>query len=129
MSYTICIVRKKEVVMNKYKLFQIHLTDAEYNKINAEGHNSVEKHLTKIDMSFSDDPGALAKKAFDNAWYTHVSNITADSIEKVFEIGNIGPEENIERLAPMFSVSVGDVVEDPSGKKFVCASFGWNEVL
>ena len=47
----------------------------------------------------------------------------------MFEVGNIGPEENIERLAPMFSVSVGDVVEDPAGKKFVCASFGWNEVL
>ncbi len=51
--------------MNKYKLFQIHLTDAEYNKVNAEGHNSVEKHMTKLDMSFSDDPGALAKKAFE----------------------------------------------------------------
>ena len=46
----------------------------------------------------------------------------------MFETGNIGPEENIERLAPMHSVSVGDVVEEPSGKQFVCASFGWKEV-
>ena len=116
--------------MQKFKLYQIHLTDAEVDKVNAEGHNSVPKHLTKLDMSFAkNNVGSLAKKAMDNNWYTHVSNITADSMEKVFEIGNIGPEENIERLAPMFSVSVGDVVEDPSGKKFVCASFGWNEVV
>ena len=113
----------------KYKLYQIHLTDAEVDKVNAEGHNSVPKHLTKIDMSFAkNDTGSLAKKAMDNNWYTHVSNITADSMEKVFEIGNIGPEENIERLAPMYSVSVGDIVEDEDGNKSVVASFGFKEV-
>ena len=113
----------------KFKLYQIHLTEAEYNKVNAEGHNSVPKHLTKLDMSFAkDEVGLLAKKAMDNNWYTHVSNITADSMEKVFEIGNIGPEENIERLAPMYSVSVSDVVENEDGKQFVCASIGWQEV-
>ena len=46
----------------------------------------------------------------------------------MFEVGNIGPEENIERLAPMYSVSVGDVVENETGDQFVCASFGWKEV-
>ena len=34
----------------KYQLHQIHLTEAEYNKVNAEGHNSVPKHLAHIDM-------------------------------------------------------------------------------
>ena len=100
----------------KFKLFQIHLTEDEYNKVNAEGHNSVPKHLTKIDMSFTEEPGSLAKKAMDNNWYTHVSNITAKDIEDVFRVGNIGPEENIERLAPMFSVSVGDVVENENSR-------------
>ena len=113
----------------KFKLYQIHLTEAEYNKVNAEGHNSVPKHLTKLDMSFAkNDTGSLSKKAMDNNWYTHVSNITADSMEQVFEIGNIGPEENIERLAPMYSGSVSDVVENEDGKQFVCASIGWQEV-
>ena len=112
----------------KFKLYQIHLTEAEYNKVNAEGRDSVPKHIAHLDMSFSEDTGALAKKAMDNNWYTHVSNITADSIEGVFKVGNIGPEENIERLAPMYSVSVGDVVENENGDQFVCASFGWKEV-
>ena len=39
--------------MQKFKLYQIHLTDAEHDKVNAEGHNSVPKHLTKLDMSFA----------------------------------------------------------------------------
>tara|TARA_B100000963_G_scaffold1722_1_gene1289 strand:+ start:13880 stop:14227 length:348 start_codon:yes stop_codon:yes gene_type:complete len=113
----------------KFKLYQIHLTDAEVDKVNAEGHNSVPKHMTKLDMSFAkDEVGSLAKKAMDNNWYTHVSNITANDINHVFEVGNIGPEENIERLAPMYSVSVSDVVENENGDQFVCASVGWKEV-
>ena len=124
--YTIYIIKKED--MMKYKLFQIHLTEAEYNKVNAEGHDSVPKQVTKLDMSFSENTGALAKKAMNNNWYTHVSNITATNIEDVFKVGNMGPEENIERLAPMYSVSVGDVVEDETGSQFVCASFGWKEV-
>jgi len=112
----------------KFKLFQIHLTEAEHNKVNAEGHDSVLKHKSKLDMSFSKNVGSLAKTAMDNNWYTHVSNITAEGLEGVFEVGNIGPEENIERLAPMYSVSVADIVEDETGKQFVCASIGWKEV-
>ena len=37
-----------------YKLYQIHLTEAEHNQVNAEGHNSVPKHRLKLDMSFND---------------------------------------------------------------------------
>ncbi len=51
----------------KYKLFQIHVTEAEHNKINAEGHDSVEKHKMKLDMSFSKDEASIAKKAFELA--------------------------------------------------------------
>ena len=35
------------------------------------------------------------------------------------------PEENIQRLSPMYSVSVGDIIEDESGVKNVVASFGF----
>ena len=40
----------------------------------------------------------------------------------------MGPEENIERLSRMYSVSVGDIVEDETGKKSVVANFGFAEV-
>ena len=71
------------------------------------------------------DTKAIAQEAFDKGYYTHVSNINAPSLDKVFEYGNIGPEENIQRLCAMYSVSVGDVIEDESGVKNVVASFGF----
>ena len=49
-----------------------------------------------------------------------VAIVNANSFSHVFEIGNIGPEENIARLAPMRSVSVGDVIMHENGiAKFV----------
>ena len=115
----------------KYQLFQIHVTDAEVKKINAEGHNSVEKHKLKLDMSFArEKTSSIAKEAFDKGYYTHVSNITTDKgLEGVFEVGNIGPEENIERFAPMHSVSVADIIVDEEGNKNVVASLGFEEVV
>ena len=114
----------------KYQLLQIHLTDAEIDKVNSEGHNSVEKHKMKLDMSigFKKKIAPIAKKALELGYYTHVSNIMANDLDQVFEIGNIGPEENIERFHPMYSVSVADVIVDESGKKFVVASLGFEEV-
>ena len=113
----------------KYELHQIHLTDEEHNKVNAEGHNSVAKHKLHLDMNFSDTEEVLAKEAWDKGYYTHVSNITTDNgLEGVIEVGNIGPEENIERLSQMFSTSVGDIVIDSEGKKHVVASLGFKEV-
>ena len=47
----------------------------------------------------------------------------------MFEVGNVGPEEDIERLGSMHSVSVGDLVIDPAGNKHVVASCGFQEVF
>ena len=115
--------------MQTFKLYQIHLTDAEVDLINAEGHDAVHKQSLKLDMSFSkNDTGTVAADAFNRGYYTHVSNITADNLEGVFHTGNMGPEENIERLSRMYSVSVGDIVEDETGKQSVVANFGFAEV-
>ena len=111
-----------------YKLYQIQLTEAEYNKINAEGHNSVPKHKAKLDMSFNDNVAELASDAFSKGYYTHVSNIEAEGLEGVFEVGNIGPESSIERLGKMHSVSVADVVETPEGVRHVVASVGFEQL-
>ena len=37
-------------------------------------------------------------------------------------------EEQIERFAPMYSVSVGDIVEDENGKMSVVAGIGFQDV-
>ncbi len=115
--------------MALFKLYQIHLTDAEVDLINAEGHDAVHKQSLKLDMGLrKNDTGRVAADAFNRGYYTHVSNITAESLENVFTVGNMGPEENIERLSRMYSVSVGDIVEDETGKQSVVDSFGFKEV-
>ena len=114
----------------KYKIFQIKLTDAEVDLINEKGHDSVHKQSLKLDMNLrKNDTGRIAADAFNRGYYTHVSNITADSLEGVFHVGNVGPEENIERLSPMHSLSVGDIVEDGSGAMSVVAGYGFKYVI
>ncbi len=114
----------------QYKVYQIQLTNAEIDLINEKGHDAVHKQSLKLDMSFpgKKDTGSVAADAFKRGYYTHVSNITADNLEGVFHTGNMGPEENIERLTRMHSVSVGDIVEDATGKQSVVASYGFQEV-
>ena len=112
----------------KYAIYQIQLTDAQYDLINAEGHDAVPAHVAKLKMTmdFSGDKiGGLAYDAFEAGYYTHVSNIQADNANEVFEIGNIGPEENIERLTRMSSISVGDIIVDEEGQCIVVAPIGF----
>jgi hypothetical protein len=113
----------------KYKLLQIQLTDAEVDQVNATGHNSVPKQKARLGMDFADDIGVNAGKAFDAKYYDHVSNIVADDLNGVFHIGNMGPEENIERLGRMSSVSVGDIIEDEDGVRNVVDIAGFAEVV
>jgi len=119
-------------IMKKFKLYQIHTTKEEDDLINAEGHDAVPKHKMHLDMTFrkQEDTGAIAKQAFDLGYYSHVSNIIAKSFEGVFSVGNMGPESQIERFADcsMYSVSVGDIVEDEDGNKSVVAGMGFKEV-
>lgn len=117
--------------MAVYKIWQINLTDAEIDTINAAGdHGAVPKNVLrmKIETSFGKPVGHLVKEAFEKGYYRHVSNITANSLEGAFEVGNIGPEANIERFAPMHSLSVGDVVLDQDGMFHMVASFGFDAV-
>jgi|TARA_B110000977_G_scaffold136959_1_gene173936 lipoate-protein ligase A len=112
----------------KYAIYQIQLTDNQYDLINAKGHMSVPAHVAKMDMTmdFSGGKiGGLASDAWENGFYTHVSNIEAVDVNQVFEIGNIGPEENIERLSRMSSLSVSDVIVDEEGQIIVVAPVGF----
>lgn len=54
-----------------------------------------------------------------------VATIEADSLDEVFEIGNMGPEERITRLAPMHSISVGDIIVDENGLGYIVRPYGW----
>lgn len=112
----------------KFAIYQIQLTDEQVDTINAKGHNSVPAHKMKLDMTmdFSGHKiGGLASESWEAGYYKHVCNINAEDYNEVFEIGNIGPEQNIERLARMSSISVGDVIVGEDGTLAVVASMGF----
>lgn len=109
-----------------FKVFQIQLDNALIDLINAEGWECHTKALAYSNAGFGKMDIALDH--FEDV-FTHVANIIADDLEHLFEISNMGLEDRIERLGRMSSVSVGNVVEDESGHRFVCASFGWKEIV
>lgn len=116
----------------KYELMQIHLSDSEIMEINrSNDHSAIPKAKMKIamQMDFSGVKAShIASEAYSKGFYDHVSNIEANDLDEVYEIGNIGPEDAIERLGRMHSVSVGDIIIDEEGNKFLVASFGFKEV-
>ena len=105
--------------MKTFKIFQIHLTDAEVNTINETGdHFAVPKQAARLRLQFgTDNPKAaddLVNDAFTKGFFEHV--------------GNIGPEENIERFSQMHSISVGDVILDEDGMMWLTAQVGFQPV-
>ena len=110
-----------------YQVYQIKLTKEEIALINSTGdHTVVPANDLKQKMVFAKGRlGGYAAEAWDSGYYTHVANITAEDYDQVFEIGNIGPEQNIERIAQMYSVSVGDMIIAEDGTQVVVDSFGF----
>jgi hypothetical protein len=112
----------------KFAVYQIQLTDDQLRTINAKGFDAVPAKKAQLDMTMDfggSKIGGLASDAWDRGYYTHVANITADNYNEVFEIGNIGPEQNIERLARMHSISVGDMIIGEDGSMAVVSSYGF----
>ena len=60
--------------------------------------------------------------------YQEVCTIEADDLDEVFQIGNIGPEEKIERLNRMHSISVGDVIMTETYECYVVKGFGFERL-
>jgi len=104
------------------KVFQIVIDKDLSDLINSEGWDC---HVKA--KAFTLAQNGDAKIALQNGCYTHVANIVADDINHAFEAGNIGPEDRIERLAQMRSVSVGDILVDSEGAWLVMP-VGYREV-
>lgn len=113
----------------KFAVYQIQITKAQMNLINETGDfGAVPAQKAKMDMTMDfggNKIGGLASDAFDAGYYTHVANIEAADYNDCFEVGNIGPDENIERLGRMSSLSVGDVIVAEDGTVAVIAPIGF----
>ena len=84
----------------------------------------------RFNLGFGDNPVALAEKLFNQRSYQLVADIKAVDLNHVFQIGNIGPEENITRIGQMCSLSVGDVIQcQETGDCFLIANFGFQKLF
>lgn len=83
----------------------------------------------RFEVSYGKNRKATATQAWTNECYSHVSNITGNDLNDVFQIGNIGPESRIERLDRMASVSCGDIIVDENGKASLVSPFGFTTIL
>lgn len=111
----------------KYEVYQINLSREQINEVNSSKDGYPEFYAKYMNTTFR--PTAESIVAAKDM-YSKVAVIEADGFEEVFEIGNIfeGYEDVIERIAPMHSVSVGDVIVREDGVTKFVAPIGFQSV-
>lgn len=111
--------------MQKFKIMQIVLTDAEVDAIN-EGIDVPRYDVWKDAMTYG---GNALKAVYDGlveGYYEHVATITADNVDDAYMISNVGhKEDQIERHAEMHSLSVGDIIVTEEGEQILVDTFGF----
>ena len=95
--------------MAVYRIMQINMTQEQVDEVNRSKGVYPELYQKREATLFRPSADAIL-----DAWdhYETAAYIKADDLDEVFQIGNIGPEDNIERMGPMHSISVGDVIVD-----------------
>lgn len=102
------------------KVYQIQLTNEEINLINGEG-----EYTPKIKAYFSREFTRTFKPE-NFVHYEHVATVDTGSMEEAFELMNLWEREDlIERHGRCSSMSVGDILELEDGRRYRCASFGF----
>ena len=98
----------------RYTVFQFKLSRAARDAVNSLGWTDAMKQFPEVEiqLNVSFSGGSEGFSAWMSKYYEAVCNIDAATLNGVFHIGNMGPEESIERLDRMHSVSVGDVIRD-----------------
>ena len=110
----------------KFTVHQIQIERSVYDQVNSLGHEGAAEQFPEyrayMDTMFRGSKGYKPEYA---EYYAPVCIIEADNLNRVFDIGNIGPEKYIERLAPMHSISVGDVIVNENGEAHFVAPVGF----
>ena len=104
-----------------FSVFQIVIDKDLSDLINKEGHACHVKSLARMQAMLEGD----VRLGVMHDCYTKVAEVVADDLEHVFEVGNIGPEDRIERFDKMNSISVGDIIADADGNCSVVCNVGF----
>lgn len=114
--------------MNLYHIFQINLDDATIAQVNKDGWGCSDKASAYAKALSFGDPTTGLKFGF----YDKVAEVLGDSLDDVFRIGNIGPKYSDEDITVgndgMRSISVGDIIADDHGNRWVVAPVGFMPV-
>ena len=106
--YNVYMMIDKEIQMKRFAVFQLP-----------------EESKFIRDLYFM-NPNQIAEISDE---YRMVALIDGKTLNDVFEIGNIGPETSIERIEPMHSVSVGDIIQDViDDKTYVVDKYGFVKI-
>lgn len=116
--------------MKSYALFQICITDEERAHINQHGWDALaDVPAFEAKSNLSDKGSEAFVPVKHDVFFRQVATIDAEDLENVFHVGNMGPENQIERHHKMHSPSVGDVVVDlEDGKSYMVNGFGFERI-
>ena len=113
----------------KYAIYQIRITSAESDEINSMENSRANHPKFKAQTHAQFEEWNEVNSEF----YEHVANIEANDLEQVFRISNCpwereGLKSPIEPIAPMHSLSVGDIVVDENGTQWGVERYGFNKI-
>jgi hypothetical protein len=112
-----------------YQVYQLKIARHVYDYVNQVGH--AEAAVKYPEWKVARDIRFEGSANWEPSMFAHfglVCEIAATSLNEVFDIGNIGPEEKIVRHDRMHSVSVGDIIQDPDGVFHMVDDFGFNQI-
>jgi hypothetical protein len=118
--------------MMNYTVLQYHMSHAVADSINELGwEKAIELHPeVKIgrEVRFG---GSEGFSSWMSKYYVPVAHIDAVSLDGVFHIGNVGPENKIDRIGNrMHCVSVGDIIRDnKTGTYHMVDCIGFTQLL
>lgn len=125
--------------MPVFRIYQRRLTEAQRAELNGPngGWDSKSEFSAYADLDFGSGTGIISpdnrvREAAKFGLFRHTGNVTADRLEDVLLISNVGHEDRIERFddEAMSSISVGDIAVDTStDKAWFCDTLGWYELF
>jgi len=106
--------------MFKFTVYQYHIPSHVVDFVNDAGWDKAISVYPEVlihrEIKFW---GSEHYESWMHEYFTPVAEITAKDLDGVFQIGNIGPADKIERLAErMHSVSIGDVILDQEKRQY-----------
>lgn len=110
--------------MNLFRIFQVNLTNEQINEVN-NAKELPEWYKLYSALKWNPTQEILTQAS---GMYKKVAEITAKDLEDVFTISNIGKEEFINRLAPMSSISVGDIIVNENDDAFIVQPIGFKQI-